>query len=344
MTDEARRLLSLLGVLPDGIAHEDLNEVLPQAGDRAANVLRRVGLAFDLGDRLRVLAPIREYVARKHPPSPDDLARAVAHYGALAEKYGPLAGKEGGAKAVQRLATETANLEGMIRAGLKQEDPRPSIRAACALTDLIRFSGLGTPCVLEKARDVAQAKGIEVGQANCIKSLGNIALRRWDHAAAQALYEEALRLYQRAEDVQGEVDVQGKADCIQKLGDRALARWEYTEAETRYKEALRLYQRAGHDRGQAKCIKGLGNIALARSHHSAAQTQYKEAWQLYQRAGDDRGQADCIKRLGDSALAQSDHETAQKQYKEALRLSRSVGDVLGEANCIQGLGRIALAR
>ena len=115
--DEARRLLSLLGVLPDGIAHEDLNEVLPQAGDRAANVLRRVGLAFDQGDRLRVLAPIREYVARKHPPSPDDLARAVAHYGALAEKYGPLAGKEGGAEAVQRLATETTNLEVMILRG-----------------------------------------------------------------------------------------------------------------------------------------------------------------------------------------------------------------------------------
>ena len=62
MTDEARRLLSLLSFLPGGVAHGDLDAVFPGQGARAATILRQVGLAFDQDRRLRLLAPLREYV------------------------------------------------------------------------------------------------------------------------------------------------------------------------------------------------------------------------------------------------------------------------------------------
>ena len=66
MTAPGRRLLSLLGVLPDGVAREDLAALLPQDGLAAAAVLRQLGLAFGEGDRLRTLAPVREHVAATH--------------------------------------------------------------------------------------------------------------------------------------------------------------------------------------------------------------------------------------------------------------------------------------
>ena len=80
MTDEGRRLLSLLGVLRDGIAHADLTTLMADAGDRAAAVLRKAGLASDSGGRLRTLTPIREYVSSRYPPASADLGVAIAHW------------------------------------------------------------------------------------------------------------------------------------------------------------------------------------------------------------------------------------------------------------------------
>ncbi len=70
LTEPARRLLCLLGALPDGISHDDLETLLPDAGLPGAAVLRQLGLAFDEAARLRTLAPVREHIATAHPPWP----------------------------------------------------------------------------------------------------------------------------------------------------------------------------------------------------------------------------------------------------------------------------------
>jgi hypothetical protein len=114
MTTPAKRLLSLLGVLPDGICREDLAELLPGSGLAAAAVLRQLGLTFDEGDRLHTLTPVGEYVAAAYPPQPADLRRAVSHYGQLAattkrEEDGPEA-----AKPMDRRQAEAGNIAAML--------------------------------------------------------------------------------------------------------------------------------------------------------------------------------------------------------------------------------------
>jgi hypothetical protein len=76
MTDEGRRLLALMAYLPKGIGPEELASIFPVDSNRAASVLRKTGSAFDESGGLRVLAPLREYVLRKHPPNQDDLKPA----------------------------------------------------------------------------------------------------------------------------------------------------------------------------------------------------------------------------------------------------------------------------
>ena len=187
----------------------------------------------------------------------------------------------------------------------------------------------------EEASPLYRRVGDVLGEANCIQRLGDIALRRSDHERARSRYQEALPLYQRMGDVLGE------ANCIKGTGDIALDRSDHETARSRYQEALPLYQRMGHVLGEANCIKGLGDIAVARSDYETARSRYEEALPLFRRVGDVLGEANCIRRLGDIALDGSDHETARTRSEEALPLYRRVGDVLGEANCIQNLGNIA---
>ncbi|KAJ7236840.1 hypothetical protein C8J57DRAFT_1728170 [Mycena rebaudengoi] len=68
----AKGLLSLLSLLPDGVSDQELHQCEEHFHDisRCRAPLIRSGLAFVApGDRLRALAPIREYMAKSHPPS-----------------------------------------------------------------------------------------------------------------------------------------------------------------------------------------------------------------------------------------------------------------------------------
>ena len=91
--------------------------------------------------------------------------------------------------------------------------------------------------LLDEARILFAEADDALGEVNCIKSLGDIAFRRSDHATAQARYEEALPLYRRVDSVFGE------ANCIQSLSDIALAEERPEEARKMFLDALQLYER-----------------------------------------------------------------------------------------------------
>lgn len=198
MTPLALRLLGLLALLPGGLEREDLNE-LPEELDpfSAARTLREVGLAHDEGQRLRMLAPLREYVSRHHPPQASDLDAIIDHYVDMATRLGRRVGWEGGGDASRRLADEVANLDSMIERALNREDPLRALEAAKALAEFIRKSGLGSPRILAVAREAAHRVGEVLGEAHCIRCLGDIALARSEHEEARKRYDGALKLYTR---------------------------------------------------------------------------------------------------------------------------------------------------
>lgn len=336
MTEPARRFMQLLVLMPVGLAHRDLAAVFPGA-EAASAVLRKAGLAFDEAHRVRVLAPLREYVRRRYPPERGDLAPLFAHFIALAESESRRLGLALGGMAATRLAAEAPNIEFVLLNALA-DDSAAAIAAAVSWSEFMRFTGMGSTVPIESAAETARRRGNLLAEAKCIKCLGDIGLARSDNEGAGKRYEQALQLYRDVGDAGGE------ANCIKGLAETALSSLKLDSARERYEEALALFRRLGDTPGAANCIKGLGNIALRRSDPKGARVLFEEALPLYRHAGEVLGEANCIKGLGDIALALSDHQAAQARYAEALPLYREAGDALGEANCDYRLGEIALVR
>jgi tetratricopeptide (TPR) repeat protein len=342
MDNEGRRLLGLLGVLPDGVAREDLDQLLPEVGTNAARTLRAVGLAFDEKTRgmmrLRVLRPIGDFAKSQCLPKDDDLARAVAHYGGLAERLGPKVGEAGGAKAAARLSAELKNLDAMLRLGMQADRPQPSILAAACLTHFMRFSGFGSTQLLELANESARRVKDPTLQAAALKGLGHIALVRSKHAEAQRYYSDSLEIYTR------EKDVIGQAKCIKGIGHIALARQSFAKAQKHYEEARALFDRAGLPLGRADCIAGLADVAFARKKYDEAKRYYEEARPIYGELGHIRGEANCMSDLAEIALRRGGHDMAEGFYKEAKPVYAEIGHIQGEAKCYRGLGDVSCAR
>jgi tetratricopeptide (TPR) repeat protein len=276
MTAPAMRLLGLLGVLPDGVAREDLTALLPDDGLAGAAVLRQLGLAFGEGDRLRTLAPVREHFAAAHPPVPADLDLAVSHYAQLAAVTGRQVGRSDGARAAARLQADTGNIAAMLERAAADRRTEELANALYGLAEYWRHTGLTQPALIKIAEDAIQAHGSTFQQAQTWRALGDLAYYRSDYDGARAQFERALPLYQRIGDVLGE------ANCIRSLGNIAMDRSDHDGARAQYERALPLYQQVGDVLGEANCIHGLGEVALARSDHDGARAQYERALQMYQ--------------------------------------------------------------
>jgi tetratricopeptide (TPR) repeat protein len=336
MNEPAHGLFRLLGQLPAGIVAEDRDALIGKAGYNAEEILRRIGLAIPRENRLDLLSPVRDHARRRHAPrSPDDVAWP-ARYLDLASRLGPSLGTTAGSGLMTRLVPEFANITAAIRAVLPPGRAE-AMKALPGFSRLAFMASMPAP-VIAYLGDECRKNDDRFGEAQCIRSLGDIAMRRSDHNAARKAYDDALLLYRKV----GSLD--GQANCIKGLGDIALDRSEYDTARKAYEDALQLCRKAGAVHAEAHCISRLGDVAFVRLEYDVARKANDDALPLYQKVGDVVGQASCIQRRGDIAVRQSNYDVAQKAFKEALPLYQGVGEMHGEANCIQGLGDIALFR
>ncbi|MGH8478073.1 MAG: tetratricopeptide repeat protein [Gammaproteobacteria bacterium] len=232
---------------------------------------------------------------------------------------------------------------------------------------------------LERALSLYREIGDRLGEADCIQSLGDVALRRARYKEAESRYQAALAIYReigalieqansskalgdvafsRSRYVDAEAgyetalsvyrgigDRLGEANCIRSLGDVAWRRGaSYEDAEARYETALSVYTEIGDRFGVAKCIKSLGDVALRRARYEEAESHYQAALSLYREIGERLGEADCSKALGDVARNCARYDEAEACYQLALPLYQEIGDRRGEATCLRTLGHMALRR
>ncbi len=189
----ARRLVGLLSSLPDGIALSDAVDL--GTDDMSIRELRDSDLDDGNPARVRLLAIVRDHVARASWPDPSELPRLIQFYARLIGDLGPKVAEPGSEAALSRLDGEYRNIEAMLTLGLDAPDPRPAIEAARALKPYLLVRGTAPTQVLEQAAETAMRVGDREAQARCLDALGEVAQSRNAPRAATEFWIQAGILY-----------------------------------------------------------------------------------------------------------------------------------------------------
>jgi tetratricopeptide (TPR) repeat protein len=131
----------------------------------------------------------------------------------------------------------------------------------------------------EEARPIYRDIGDRLGEANCIKALGDVHYSLDEYGAARERYEEARPIYRDIGARLGEINCYfGLADL-----DRHGERWE--AAEEKYREALSYYEETGMAFNAALALQRLGYTAEGAGEHLQARDYYQAALELFERIG-----------------------------------------------------------
>jgi len=279
----AHRLLRLIALLPAGMAAGDcvaaLADGAPTPGERdAAAKLEAARLLSRRDDRWRLLAPVRETLLQDFPPEARDKARLVKLFLARAG-LGERIGTAGWDEVRDGVTAEAGNFDAII--GVASNEPAPPDGLADAVRGLAEFhsyTGLASVASLRAAAASLGKIGDVLGEANCIASLGDIALARSDHDGARERHEAALPLYRKVGDVLGE------ANCILSLGDIDEANKDMASAQRRWNEALALYGRIAESYQIGLAHLRLTRYAATPAEAAAHREAVRRAWASIGRA------------------------------------------------------------
>ncbi|KAJ7469444.1 hypothetical protein FB451DRAFT_1368522, partial [Mycena latifolia] len=161
----SRDLLSLLSMLPDGLADADLLQSRLSIANVLAckSALLRTCLAYtDDQKRLKALVPIREYMHKMHPTIAPMVRPLLKHFIHLLEVYETYHGTASSPAIVARITSNFANIQNVLLMGLTPDNPDlvKTIYGTCHFDHFSRLMGHGQsqlvdqiPSVLPVPRD-----------------------------------------------------------------------------------------------------------------------------------------------------------------------------------------------
>ena len=324
LDQEARRVLSLLALLPAG-SPDDLARDLV-GPDWLAGVTRLcdVGLGHNRAGRWAVLEPIRRFALQSldssgwHAPLEQWL---IAH----ADTADDAIGRSGSARALNWFRAEMANLHAVWDAAAQRGQPAIVASLGQALGKAYLWLNVpGAEQRLARAAEAARSVGSTLGRAKCIFCRGNVLARLDRH-------EEALEAYDAAQPLYEEIgDTLGRANCIMSRGDVLAFLNRHEEALGAYDAAQPLHEQIGDTLGRANCIKSRGDVVADLKRHEEALKAYDAAQPLYEEIGLTLGRANCIQSRA-RVHSETGDGRAAAEFDEAVRLFESIGDVYSQA-------------
>jgi hypothetical protein len=117
--------------------------------------------------------------------------------------------------------------------------------------------------------------GKKLGEANCMRSLGDVHLSLSDYEAARMQYQQALPLYQQIGQKLGE------ANCIYSLGQVLAEQENIEEAIHTLQHAAELYHAIGLIVAEARCFDRIANTYYNQKCYEDALLAYQQVIDIY---------------------------------------------------------------
>ncbi|KAJ7730816.1 hypothetical protein B0H16DRAFT_1696911 [Mycena metata] len=300
-------LLALLSILPDGLSDVELKQSKFPIQDilGCKTTLLRTALAYtDNHNRLKVLVPVREYMARCCPPTDNMIRPLLMHFHELLELHTTVFGKESGALPIARITSNYTNIQNVLQYGLRLEHPdiARSIYCACDFNQFSRLIGQAATVLMKKIKYLLPSLYDHRPKTYFIVELFNSSL-------AHSISEPEMLIAQALDDLKHFNDPALEARFHEALG------WYYYQhtqnmpkAVEHSQIALLLAQTNDDYKGQSSTLGVLsniewlgGNYTVARAYAREAQRLAKLSGELFQEAIGLYYEQNCEQVLGDYA-------------------------------------------
>ena len=187
--------------------------------------------------------------------------------------------------------------------------------------------------VLNKSIELRERLGDDRGVAQC---LGNIAVtysRKGDLTKAKLTYEKVLAIFQKVEDLTGEINTW----CHLGLIDRDIE--NFSEAEQFIHKGLMIATKYGLEHERAGALWNLASVYKETNRSTEAHRLYDEAIIIYQNYSDKKGEADVLNELG-ILLWQTGHfDEAILKYNQAIEIREQLNQ---KAALCEAIGNLAI--
>ncbi|KAJ7495147.1 hypothetical protein FB451DRAFT_1019488, partial [Mycena latifolia] len=200
----ARRLLSLLSILPDGLADADLLQSrLPIENVLTCkSALLCTSLAYtDDQKRLKALAPIREYMHKVHPTIAPMVQPLLQHFMQLLEVHDTYYGTASSPGIVARITSNFTNIQNVLVKSLTPENPDlvKTIYSTCHFDRFSRQMGRGRSPLIDQIPKVLPYLQDHQVEAHFIKTL---IAGDWHQRVPnrQHMVEQALKYFPHFDD------------------------------------------------------------------------------------------------------------------------------------------------
>jgi len=190
--------------------------------------------------------------------------------------------------------------------------------------------------VANRAAQVAETAGDLVGKADAHRLAGNAAYQSGNSPKALGHFLDALKVYEKMGDLQGQSRVLNNIAIIYKNDMRFDKALEYNDKSLAIKEKL------GDLPGQSSSHNNIGIILNHLGEHEKALAAFEKALRIKVELGDSLGQANVMGNIADVMLAQGLRQEALERYEQTLALQLQLGDLGGALKNQLNLGSLLL--